>query len=212
MLRRFIAPRDRGGRYWGWHGFNLAGCIAMLVGMLVAAMTMKSPLYDGPLARALGRSGPELAAGLSDRGAALLGSWLHARAALPPPSGPASSTPAPRSPDSAGHRVRDRTSSPQPPSPSALHALRATPKTVHWGHFDASLAPVLTVRSGDLMQIEAITHHAGDDPDLMFDAQIEALFAGVPPAQRQPGPHIMTGPIYVRTRGRAICCRCATSA
>ena len=81
--------------------------------------------------------------------------------------------------------------------PSALHVLRATPATVHWGHFDASLAPALTVRSGDLIQMEAISHHAGDDPDLMFDAGIEALFAGVPPGERRPGPHIMTGPIYV---------------
>jgi nucleobase:cation symporter-1, NCS1 family len=42
------------GSYWGWRGLNLAGCIALAAGMLVAAMTMKSPLYDGPLARALG--------------------------------------------------------------------------------------------------------------------------------------------------------------
>jgi hypothetical protein len=30
----------------------------------------------------------------------------------------------------------------------ALHELKATPKTAHWGHFDASLAPVLTVANG----------------------------------------------------------------
>ena len=42
------------GRYWGWRGFNRAGCIAIFIGMLVAAMTMKSPLYNGPIARALG--------------------------------------------------------------------------------------------------------------------------------------------------------------
>ncbi len=29
--------------------------------------------------------------------------------------------------------------------PSALHKIRATPKTVHWGYFDAALAPVITV-------------------------------------------------------------------
>jgi acetamidase/formamidase len=78
-----------------------------------------------------------------------------------------------------------------------LHSLRATPATVHWGHFDASLAPALTVRSGDLVQAEAVTHHAGDDPDLMFDPAIETLFGGVPPEERRPGPHIMTGPIHV---------------
>jgi hypothetical protein len=74
--------------------------------------------------------------------------------------------------------------------PSALHALRATPTTVHWGYFDASLAPALRVKSGDLVQAEAITSHAGDDPDLMFDSAIETLFRDIPPADR---PHAMIG-------------------
>ncbi len=42
------------GRYWGWHGLNPAGCIALLAGMAAAALTMKSPLYDGPIALSLG--------------------------------------------------------------------------------------------------------------------------------------------------------------
>jgi NCS1 family nucleobase:cation symporter-1 len=42
------------GRYWGWRGLNPSGCIAITAGMAVAAMTMKSPLYDGPIAKALG--------------------------------------------------------------------------------------------------------------------------------------------------------------
>ncbi len=42
------------GRYWGWHGLNQPGCIALLTGMTAAALTMKSPLYDGPIALALG--------------------------------------------------------------------------------------------------------------------------------------------------------------
>ena len=78
-----------------------------------------------------------------------------------------------------------------------LHRLRATPATVHWGYFCASLAPALRVASGDLIEIEAITHHAGDDPDLMFDPIVDALFRGVRAEDRQPGPHIMTGPLYV---------------
>ncbi len=81
--------------------------------------------------------------------------------------------------------------------PRALHRLRATPATVHWGYFSASIAPALRIQSGDLVQIEAVSHHAGDDPDLMFDAGIEALFAGIGPEERRPGPHIMTGPLYV---------------
>jgi purine-cytosine permease-like protein len=42
------------GRYWGWNGFNVSGYIALIAGMTTAAMTMMSPLYNGPLAIALG--------------------------------------------------------------------------------------------------------------------------------------------------------------
>jgi len=81
--------------------------------------------------------------------------------------------------------------------PGALHRLPATPATVHWGYFSAAIAPVLSIRDGDLVQVEAITHHAGDDPELMIDPGVEAIFTGVPPQERRPGPHIMTGPILV---------------
>jgi acetamidase/formamidase len=85
------------------------------------------------------------------------------------------------------------------------HDLPATPATVHWGHFDASLPPALTVRSGDLVRIEAITHHAGDAPDLLMDDAIERLFAEV--HDRGPGPHLLTGPIAVdgARRGDVLC-------
>jgi len=78
-----------------------------------------------------------------------------------------------------------------------LHILRATPKTVHWGYFDAALAPVLKVKSGDIVRAEAITHHAGDAPELMMDAEITALYQGIPESDRNPGVHIMTGPIWI---------------
>ena len=63
-----------------------------------------------------------------------------------------------------------------------LHELPATPQTVHWGHFDPALPPVLTVASGDVVRIEAVTHHAGDAPDLLMDDAIAAIF------DRGPGP------------------------
>jgi acetamidase/formamidase len=83
------------------------------------------------------------------------------------------------------------------PAPGALHELKATPKTVHWGYFDAGILPVLQVKSGDLIRAEAITHHAGDAPDLMMDEGVTAIFDGVPEADRHPGVHIMTGPIFI---------------
>lgn len=75
------------------------------------------------------------------------------------------------------------------------HFLPATPSTVHWGFFDPRLPPVLTVASGDLVQIETLTHHAGDAPDLLMDAQIAEVFDAV--TDRGPGPHLLTGPIAV---------------
>ncbi len=74
-----------------------------------------------------------------------------------------------------------------------IHRLAATPETVHWGYFDRSLEPVLSVASGDLVEVETLTHHAGDAPDLLMDAGIERVFEQV--QQRGPGPHLLTGPI-----------------
>ncbi|MBO9546343.1 acetamidase/formamidase family protein [Caulobacter sp.] len=81
--------------------------------------------------------------------------------------------------------------------PGALHCLKATPQTVHWGYFDPSTKPSLRIKSGDLVQAEAITHHAGDAPELMMDEAITRIFKEIPEDDRNPGVHIMTGPIYV---------------
>jgi acetamidase/formamidase len=78
-----------------------------------------------------------------------------------------------------------------------LHELKARKNTVHWGYFDAGLAPALRVRSGDVVQIEALTHHAGDAPDLLMDDAIRQLYRDIPEDDRNPGVHIMTGPIFV---------------
>ncbi len=78
-----------------------------------------------------------------------------------------------------------------------LHFLPATPANVHWGYFDASIAPSLKVKSGDIIRAQAITHHAGDAPELMMDERIKTLFREIPEADRYPGVHIMTGPVHV---------------
>lgn len=74
-----------------------------------------------------------------------------------------------------------------------LHTLAATPHTVHWGYFDHAVEPVLRVRSGDVIEIETLTHHAGDAPDLLMDDGVERVFEQV--QDRGPGPHLLTGPI-----------------
>jgi acetamidase/formamidase len=75
------------------------------------------------------------------------------------------------------------------------HHLPATPSTVHWGYFDPRLQPALVVVSGDLVEIETLTHHAGDAPDLLMDAGITEVYDRV--TDRGPGPHLLTGPIAV---------------
>ena len=82
-------------------------------------------------------------------------------------------------------------------SESALHVLRATPANCFWGFFDRSRPPVLTVRSGDVVHVETLTHQAGDAPDLLMDDGVRAVYSGIPPAERGPGVHVMTGPIAV---------------
>jgi acetamidase/formamidase len=78
-----------------------------------------------------------------------------------------------------------------------LHQLPALPETCYWGFFDNSLPPVLRVDSDDVVYIEALTPNAGDAPDLLMDAGIEAVYASIPLAQRGPGPHLQTGPVWV---------------
>ena len=78
---------------------------------------------------------------------------------------------------------------------AAMVLLPATAATVHWGHFDRAIPPVLTVASGTTIRTEAVTHHAGDAPDLLMDPAITALFEDV--TDRGPGPHILTGPVGV---------------
>jgi acetamidase/formamidase len=77
------------------------------------------------------------------------------------------------------------------------HELRATVANCFWGFFDRSLAPVLTVRSGDVVHVETLTHQAGDAPDLLMDDGVRAVYEGIAPGRRGPGVHIMTGPIAV---------------
>jgi acetamidase/formamidase len=83
-------------------------------------------------------------------------------------------------------------------APGATHVLRATPETCIWGAIDRSTPPVLEIEPGDIIEIEAVTHHAGDAPDLLMDDGIRALWDGIAEADRGPGVHVLTGPIAVR--------------
>src|SRR6201999_361701 len=86
-------------------------------------------------------------------------------------------------------------------SAQTVQTLKATPKTVAWGYYDAKAAPVLRVKSGDTVAIQTLITSS---PKRLEDA-------GVPAAQGEqslrgitaevtdkgPGGHILTGPVYI---------------
>ena len=77
--------------------------------------------------------------------------------------------------------------------------LRTTPETVLWGYIAANLAPALTIKSGQIVEIEALSHQGlttAKDPEKFFGAygipnnevlaDAKAIFAG---AVRPKGAH-----------------------
>ncbi len=76
------------------------------------------------------------------------------------------------------------------------HHLESSPKTVHWGAFDAAMRPVTTIASGDRITIETINGAPDRMPRSGFEILPEyaPIHAAVKP--RLPG-HILTGPVAV---------------
>jgi acetamidase/formamidase len=76
---------------------------------------------------------------------------------------------------------------------SKHHVLPATPENVQWGWYDVNEKPKLTIKSGDTVSIETLSHSLGKiKPGVDMD-EIVKLRKGNPGG----GPHSITGPIYV---------------
>ncbi|MEF7616608.1 acetamidase/formamidase family protein [Aquincola sp. MAHUQ-54] len=75
------------------------------------------------------------------------------------------------------------------------HHLPATPETVAWGYWDAERPPMLRVASGDTVTIDTLSGEPEDLPDdeALVLPEHRAVLAG----QRGPGPHLLTGPVWV---------------
>ena len=84
---------------------------------------------------------------------------------------------------------------------SATHTLKATPKTVAWGYYDASTPPVLRVKSGDTVEIETLLTSSpkrlegAGVPAEQVEQSLRDIYDQV--KEKGPGGHILTGPIYV---------------
>lgn len=81
------------------------------------------------------------------------------------------------------------------------HRLEATPATVAYGHYWSETKPVLTIASGDIIDVDTLLTSV---PDRLEKAGVPA--AEVQPSlraiveqvkDRGPGGHILTGPVFV---------------
>ena len=78
------------------------------------------------------------------------------------------------------------------------HHLPSTPGNVHWGLWDAVLPPVLRIASGDRVTIETLSGEPEDLPEPASGFEVLPDHRQVlATAFRGPGPHLLTGPIYV---------------
>jgi acetamidase/formamidase len=86
--------------------------------------------------------------------------------------------------------------------PAADHILKVTPQTIAWGYYWADAKPVLTIRSGDTVEIQTVS----GNPDRLEQAGVAAdqipralrtLYKEVPQEQRGPGGHLLTGPVAI---------------
>jgi acetamidase/formamidase len=85
----------------------------------------------------------------------------------------------------------------------------SNPDTVVWGHLPAGRPPVLTIRSGQTVKIDTVSHQGlinGTDPVQFFGASGVAAGEVLPDAieiyrkvahPKDAGAHVLTGPIFV---------------
>ncbi|MDH6063370.1 acetamidase/formamidase family protein [Umezakia ovalisporum] len=83
----------------------------------------------------------------------------------------------------------------------AHHILKATRDTVHLGGFSNLLKPVLTINSGDTIDVETYTgYYVYDEapPEFLTPEFVDICQNLASERKVAPGPHLLTGPIYVR--------------
>jgi acetamidase/formamidase len=88
--------------------------------------------------------------------------------------------------------------------PPETHRLEATPSTVAYGYYWADAAPVLSIDSGDIIDVDTLLTNTpaglakAGVPDDKIQASLKAIVSEVTGDRKGPGGHILTGPVYVR--------------
>ena len=79
----------------------------------------------------------------------------------------------------------------------ATHELDTTVDTCHWGFYDAAVAPVMTIASGDTFVVK--TESGRKDFLKKYPERLsENLRKILETMEPNPGPHIMTGPVAIK--------------
>ena len=79
-----------------------------------------------------------------------------------------------------------------------MHSLVAAPDTVQWGFYDASVPPVLTVASGDLLHVQT-EPPAPREILSVLEPRASAAFRQIVAAGRSgPSSHLLNGPVAVQ--------------
>jgi acetamidase/formamidase len=89
------------------------------------------------------------------------------------------------------------------PGKPRTHRLEATPATVAYGYYWSEAAPVLTIASGDIIDVDTMLTNtpaglqkAGIAPE-RIQPSLTAIVGSVTGDKRGPGGHILTGPVFV---------------
>lgn len=81
--------------------------------------------------------------------------------------------------------------------PAAVHRLQAGPATVAYGYYWAEAKPVLTMASGDILDVDTVSVVSRGVPDEQIEPAVKAIASEVTGDRKGPGGHMLTGPIFV---------------
>jgi acetamidase/formamidase len=87
-------------------------------------------------------------------------------------------------------------------APAADHVLKVTPQTIAWGYYWSAAKPVLTIKSGDTVEIQTVSgnpdrrEQAGWPSD-QIPPELRTIYKEIPQDQRGPGGHLLTGPVAI---------------